>query len=51
MKLFSIVPLLVMQGLIYFLTRWLFWQFAVRSPKVRCWIVAGCFLFGNGLML
>lgn len=51
MKLFSIVPLLVMQGLIYFLTRWLFWQFAVQSPKARHWIVAGCFAFGNGLML
>ena len=51
MKLFSIVPLLVMQGLIYFLTRWLFWQFAVQSPKARRWIVAGCFAFGNGLML
>ena len=51
MKLFSIVPLLVMQGFIYFLTRWLFWQFAVQSPKARRWMVAGCFLFGNGLML
>lgn len=51
MKFFSIFTLFGLQLFTYFFARFLIWWLAIQSKTARKRLFAGCFLFGNGLLI
>ena len=51
MKFFSIFTLFGLQLFTYFFAQFLIWWLAIQSKTARKRLFAGCFLFGNGLLI